>query len=123
VPFLQKLGFAPSIPKLTAREAHKLQLSDQLVVIDVREADEWSQTGIPQNSIGISLGDPNFVSKVHDVMTQQSCAPIGLSCMTGSRSKTAARILAKSSKGPLYIIDGGILSWKASGLPVDHKVS
>ncbi len=82
---------------------------DSLVVIDVREADEFEQGAIPgavllprgllEGSIGVKVRDPD--------------APVVLYCAAGNRSALAARALSEMGYTNVASMAGGFDRWKA----------
>lgn len=65
-------------------------------VIDVRTPTEWSQTGMIDGAIGISIQDENgnfnenFLNEIKKISSKK---PIAVVCRSGGRSTKAAKIL------------------------------
>lgn len=90
---------------ITACEAKKMMDNQNVVVIDVREKDEYVLGHIPQ-AIHIPLGTINE----NNTALPNKDQTILVYCRSGKRSKKAAKKLAKL--GYLHIYDfGGILDW------------
>jgi molybdopterin/thiamine biosynthesis adenylyltransferase/rhodanese-related sulfurtransferase len=85
----------------------------ELVVLDVREADEFEQGAIPgamfaprgllESSVGGQVPDP--------------AAEVVLYCAGGARSALAAKTLADMGYRNVWSLEGGFTRWKREGLP------
>jgi molybdopterin/thiamine biosynthesis adenylyltransferase/rhodanese-related sulfurtransferase len=83
------------------------------VLVDVREPNEWNQ-GIIPGAILVRLGDlPN-----HARESIPAGVPVVAYCRSGSRSQTAAAILARLGFTDVVSMRGGILAWYRAGQPV-----
>lgn len=112
--FLSRL-FGPSIPKITVTELNeKLKFGKHPLIVDVRQPDEFHQMHIkgakliPLTEIYKHLGE---LPKGREIV----CV-----CATGSRSKSAARILVKDGFS-VFDLQGGMAAWKRAKLPVQKK--
>ena len=81
-------------------------------LIDVREPWEWEQGHLPE-ALHIPLGQ--LERRAHEV---DPCRPVIAYCRGGTRSLTAASILAQLGHGVVYNLAGGIESWRRAGYPV-----
>ncbi|MEO7069284.1 MAG: molybdopterin-synthase adenylyltransferase MoeB [Nostocoides sp.] len=101
-------------PRLTATElAALLQSPDAPALVDVREASERAR-GMIAGSVHVPMA----------AFRQQSYAallpagvPLVLYCAGGMRSATAGRILGAAGYA-VRDLEGGILAWRAAGLPL-----
>ncbi|MDJ0742526.1 MAG: rhodanese-like domain-containing protein [Xenococcaceae cyanobacterium MO_167.B27] len=86
-----------------------LQEKQQVVLVDVREADEYKREKIP-GSIRVSLSnfDPNQIPTVEDKQ-------LVLHCQTGNRSTQAAQKLFTAGYSEVTHLQGGLNAWKACG--------
>lgn len=85
----------------------KMNDSDTLV-IDVREPSEFIHSHIEQ-SINMSLGKlPEELAKLADHKNK----PVLISCQTGTRSASAAKILTKAGFEKVFVITGGMQAWE-----------
>jgi len=116
---LDALGFGPAIETISPRNAHQGRCTGEVVIIDIRDANEWAKTGTPQGSNRVSMTDPDFVRSVTLLVEDNPNAVAAISCATGMRSKTAIKLLRKSGLENLKAVSGGIDRWHADGLPVD----
>lgn len=84
-------------------------------IIDVRTPQEFS-TGYIAEAKNINFYDKNFKEKLENLDKNQ---PVFVYCKGGGRSAEAAKLLEASGFNQVYDLDGGILSWTRSGLPVN----
>ena len=97
----------------TANEA--LSSNDGAQLVDVRELEEWAETGVPQGAVLIPLGD--LESRAASELAADR--PVYVICRSGNRSQTGSDILVGLGFAEVYNVDGGITAWLAAGLPVD----
>ncbi len=97
----------------TANEA--LSSNDGAQLVDVREPEEWAETGVPQGAVLIPLGD--LESRAASELAADR--PVYVICRSGNRSQTASDILVGLGFAEVYNVGGGITAWLAAGLPVD----
>jgi hydroxyacylglutathione hydrolase len=81
-------------------------------LIDVREPWEWEQDHLA-GAIHIPLHQ--LERRAHEV---EQCRPVIAYCRGGTRSQTAASILAQLGYSVVYNMVGGIESWRRAGYPV-----
>ena len=93
--------------------AEKMKGSD-VVIVDVREQDEWDEEHIP-DAIHLSRGtlELDIEEKVPDPNTT-----IITHCGGGGRSALAAESLQKMGYKNVRSMAGGFKAWKAAGLPI-----
>lgn len=104
------------IENITPQQAHTLLKSGDAVLIDVREEDEFKAEHIPYAlSLPLSSFDVNFAKL--DLPKDRTLV---FQCLKGGRSQSACVRVEGSSQGfdHLKNIEGGILAWKAAGLPL-----
>jgi rhodanese-related sulfurtransferase len=97
----------------TANEALSSNADAQLV--DVREAVEWAETGVPQGAVLIPLGD--LESRAAAELAADR--PVYVICRSGNRSQTGSDILVGLGFTEVYNVDGGVTAWLDAGLPVE----
>jgi rhodanese-related sulfurtransferase len=105
------------IRRVSVEDAFKSVSTNQdAVMIDVREPDEIAAMA---PAVGIvcpmSTIDPATFDKVNSVRKDQ---PIFLFCRSGNRSMRVALALADQGFSNLANVEGGIIAWQASGLPI-----
>ncbi len=100
-------------------ELQKL-LDEKTIIIDVRRAEEWADTGVVESSQLLTFFDRNGnfnaakwqadISKLSNTST-----PMILICRSGSRSKVIGNWMVKTlGYQTVYNVEEGILSWKRS---------
>ncbi len=107
------------IRDLSVHETYELVSDGKVVLIDVRQPDEWESTGRPQGAKGVTLQDPEFVDKVL-ALSGNKKSPLAMSCRTGVRGMESANILAAAKFTDVANVVGGFVEWERQGLPVDY---
>ena len=102
-----------SIKQIDIDEARRMLEKPGIVLIDVRESDEWRQGHIAQ-AVGIPRG---FLELRIEEKVPDHQSPIILQCASGTRSLLAARTLRELGYQNVYNLTGGFNSWKDRGLP------
>lgn len=100
---------------ITPIDVFKLQQeSGAIVIIDVRESDEFEQLSSPlAQNFPLSKFDFEDFAKDRNRRT-----PIFVLCRSGRRSLSAAKQLVRGGFECVYNVEGGMIEWEASGLPV-----
>jgi rhodanese-related sulfurtransferase len=104
------------IKEISAANFSALRKEDPtLVVVDVREDNEWNQRRIA-GAIHVGRGVPELTieSKV-----PRKATPIVVYCQGGGRSAVAADVLGKMGYTNVSSLAGGLAAYAAAGLPVD----
>jgi rhodanese-related sulfurtransferase len=105
-----------SIPQVTAAGLQsRLQAGEQIVVIDVREPDEFAKGKIP-NAYPIPRGVLEM--QVDGRLPREST--VVLYCGAGARSALACKSLAEMGYDKVENLEGGWHAWVGSGLPVEQ---
>jgi rhodanese-related sulfurtransferase len=95
-----------SITPLTA--VNKMNATDDVVIIDVRDPIEFTSKHIDQ-AINISLDKlPEQLAKLEQYKTKSSL----IICQDGIRSGSAAKILTKAEFQNVFVITGGMTAWE-----------
>jgi rhodanese-related sulfurtransferase len=95
-------------------------LNEKTLIIDVRRAEEWADTGVIESSRLLTFFDKNGnvdakkwysdISKFSDTST-----PVILICRSGARSKVIGNWMVKTlGYQNVYNVEAGIVSWKRS---------
>lgn len=95
-------------------------LNEKTLIIDLRRAEEWADTGVIENSQLLTFFDKNRnfnadkwqadVSKFSDTST-----PVILICRSGSRSKVIGNWMVNTlGYQNVYNVEEGIINWKRS---------
>ncbi|HMX20155.1 MAG TPA: rhodanese-like domain-containing protein [Anaerolineales bacterium] len=109
--FLSNL-FGPSVPKLGAMEvSEKMKFGKHPILVDVRQPEEFRQGHIA----GAKLIPLNELHKRIKELPQGR--EIICVCASGSRSSSAAKMLAKEGY-TVFDLQGGMLAWRHAKLPI-----
>lgn len=96
---------------LQPAEAAQLLNSGRAVLVDVREPDEF-RSGHVRGAISLPLSRLGVGGL--DVGDRKTI----FTCRTGRRTSAACDRLADAVDGEAFVLDGGLDSWAAAGLPV-----
>ena len=109
-----------TIPLIGVKEVLLGVEAGEIVLIDVREPDEWINTGSPKGSIRVPLQSPDFLDQVHSRTNYRKELPIALCCRSGIRGKKAAELLVQSGFENVSNVEGGMKEWISENLPIEH---
>jgi rhodanese-related sulfurtransferase len=84
------------------------------LLLDVREPHEFSEAHAP-GSVLIPLGQ--LEKRLAEIRSHAN-QPIVIICRSGSRSARAASVLNKLGFTSVHNVSGGMIAWRAAGLPV-----
>jgi sulfur-carrier protein adenylyltransferase/sulfurtransferase len=105
-----------SVPEVTVTELQsRLQNGEQLLVIDVREPDEFAKGKIPG-----AYTIPRGVLEMQVDGRLPLETPVVLYCGAGARSALACKSLAEMGYERVENLQGGWHAWVNSGLPVER---
>jgi len=108
---------ATQVPAVQARDLKaRLDAGEQLVLIDVREPNEWPGGMIP-GAYPIPRGV--LEGQVDGKLPLE--ATVILYCAAGGRSALAARSLQEMGFSRVENLEGGFQAWPGSGLPVERR--
>ena len=93
----------------------RLDGGESVVVIDVREPDEWARGVIP-GAHPVSRG---VLEQAVDGRLPRE-ATVVLYCAAGARSALAGRSLQEMGYAAVENLEGGFDAWARAGLPVAH---
>lgn len=97
------------VPQVDAVEAARRAEAGHVLLLDVRESEEWAGGHAPQAvHLALSAFDPAAVPRDR---------PVVVVCRVGGRSERAAQVL-RASGLDVVNLDGGMLAWAEHGLPV-----
>ena len=82
---------APSI--ISADEAKQMSAEGKIVFLDIRNPNEWMQTGLPEGAIGLTPRDMSFIDELLQIVEGNKAHPIALICATGNRSAQLQKFL------------------------------
>lgn len=95
--------------------------SDEVVLVDIREAEELDAAGRIPGSVHVSRGMLEFRADPDSPYHQPPLDPsarVILHCASGGRSALAAATLAEMGYENVAHLDGGMNAWKEAGKPV-----
>ncbi|MGY6631968.1 MAG: rhodanese-like domain-containing protein [Wenzhouxiangella sp.] len=114
---------------MTAPQARALVEAGQAVLVDIRQPEEWRETGMAQGAVGISMlhpdGGPGFLRDLNVAVEDQSDATIILICRTGNRTGQVLRALREWGFSEVYHVPEGMIGsrfgpgWIPGGLPIE----
>lgn len=108
---------AAPVPRVTPDEAAQRVASGGAVLVDVREPDEWAQTGIVAGAKPLALSDLRGERRDwKPFLAANKDRELILYCRSGNRSGQAAALLA--AEGYRTANAGGLRDWVAAGKPV-----
>ncbi len=106
------------IKQISNREATLLINRENGIVVDVRTQDEFSKGHIVDAvnilTTQIEANNLSLIEKHKDV-------PTIVVCESGMRAPAAATALSKAGFTRVYILRGGLASWRGENLPVTKK--
>jgi hydroxyacylglutathione hydrolase len=101
------------LPLLTVDQLHeRLSNNDDIVVLDVREEDEWDE-GHLEGAMRIYVG--HLDERLDEIPRDKE---IAVMCTVGHRGSLAASILLRADFGGVYNVLGGFEAWKNAGYAV-----
>jgi rhodanese-related sulfurtransferase len=109
------------IENLTVDEVATARDAGEVVVVDIREAEELAISGVIPGAIHAPRGMIEFYADATSPYHRPEFDPeqrIILYCASGGRSALAARALQHLGYDNVAHLDGGIKAWIAAGLPV-----
>ncbi|MCP3855530.1 MAG: rhodanese-like domain-containing protein [Actinomycetia bacterium] len=85
-----------------------------LVILDVRTPDEYEEGHI-EGSIMLDFYEADFADRLAELDTD---VPYLVYCRSGNRSGQTSQLMAKLGFASVYDVDGGVIAWADSGLPL-----
>ena len=111
-PYVRRLGGGPSV---NAAQATQLINREDALVVDVRDAAEYSA--------GHILGAKNMpLAKIDggaEIAAKRKDKPVIVYCDTGKRSAKAVAALKAQGYARVSSLAGGLAAWQQAGLPVE----
>ena len=96
------------------RNKRKLREQPDVMILDVREQDEWNAGHIP-GAVFMPMGEvPNRLSEIPTDKT------VIVQCRSGNRSSQVTDFLVKQGFTNVHNMSGGINAWQSAGLPVEQ---
>lgn len=111
-------------PMLSPQEVQqRMQAGSNTLLVDVRDAQDLSGTGIIPGAVNVSLGtlplraDQELPESFQNSDLQDRERPIITTCGGGGQASLAAKILKDMGFSNVSILEGGTNGWKQAGLP------
>jgi len=104
-----------AIPELDPRTTRERFVDGEVALVDVREPAEWSDGHLP-GAVLVPRG--SLPDAIRDVVPDSSRSVV-LYCGSGRRSLLAAETMRELGYADVASMAGGIVEWKALGLPVE----
>src|SRR5687768_4369903 len=101
-------------PAVTVAQTIDARASGTHQIVDVREADEWTEGHMP-DAVFIPLGE--LASRTAELDPAQ---PVITVCKSGQRSLVAADILQRAGFKDVASMAGGIIAWAEAGQPIER---
>lgn len=101
-----------SLKPLSAQEAFARLTSNQVVLVDVREPDEYAREHI-EGSVSVPL---SAYESAH--LKLEAGKTVVFLCRGGQRTTMSCERLASRIEGQAYRLEGGLMAWRQAGLPV-----
>lgn len=116
---------------IESEEVSIMATSQDVLLVDVRTAEEWAESGVIPGAILITYFDgqarpmkDEFMKKLKEYTKGDKTKPILLICRTGTRSKLVAGILDREGYRRVYNYKYGMMNWLSEHRPVANpKIS
>lgn len=109
---------AAGVANISPTEAVMLMSRSKPLVLDVRDVAEF-EAGHIQGAKHIPLAElPNRIKEIEKYKEK----PVLVHCQRGMRSKTACTLLRAQQFTKLHQLQGGLMAWQESKLPVVKSV-
>lgn len=109
---------------LDAETAFQRAQAGDLLLVDIRQPDEWAETGSPEGAQRLDLRSPDFIERLTALANGDTSRPIALICASGGRSARTTQALTDAGFTSVLDVSEGMLGssagpgWLARGLPV-----
>lgn len=113
--------FGQSANTLSPREAFEAAQAKRILLIDIRSAEEWADTGLPQGALAFDADAPAFEVRLAGLRLDNPGKRIALIDRTGAQAVAVAQKLAGRGWRDLAAVRGGVLGpggWLAEKLPL-----
>jgi thioredoxin 1 len=97
----------------------KMKANPEGTVLDVRTPEEFSEGALPK-AINVDWNGSDFESGIAKLDKK---IPVFVYCLAGSRSASAAKKMRKDGFTQVFELEGGIIKWRAAGIPEDNSSS
>ncbi|MEM3506971.1 MAG: rhodanese-like domain-containing protein [Candidatus Bathyarchaeia archaeon] len=105
------------IASITPKEAYELILKNEdnsnFIIIDLRTLEEFENEHI-EGAINLNYYSETFMNELNELDKNKTYL---IYCRSGARSKSVLGLMNEFGFKEVYEISGGIIAWKAEGLP------
>jgi rhodanese-related sulfurtransferase len=122
VVFVRSAEAQTASPSLSVREAHDGVKAGKLILVDIRTAEEWADTGVPQGALRLDAEASGFEVRLAGLRVDYPGKRIVLIDRSGGAAITVQQKLAGRGWRELSVVRGGMLGvggWLAEKLPVE----
>lgn len=115
---------AQARPTLDAETAFQRVGAGDLLLVDIRQPEEWATTGSPAGAHRLDLRSADFLDRLAALVEGDRSRSIALICASGGRSARTAQAVADAGFTDVLDVSEGMLGssagpgWIARGLPV-----
>ncbi len=118
-------AWAGDVANISVKEAYERAEKGELVLVDIRRPREWRKSGIPANSLAITMHQSRggFLKAIRAAAGDPG-KPIAFICAVGGRSRYLQLVLERSGiKNTINVLGGMFgtrrdIGWLKAGLPV-----
>lgn len=109
---------------LSAPDAAERVAAGEMVLLDIRSAEEWAESGVAEGAWPVSMHADDFLPRLQEILSRYPPEQIGLICATGGRSAHVAEFLQKNGVAGVSDVSEGMhgngqaVGWIERGLPV-----
>ena len=110
---------------MTPAEAHAAARDGEILLLDIRRPDEWTETGIAEHAVPLDMRRDDFIAELKKLRSSEA-QPVAVICARGVRSARLTRALEDAGIAPLVDVPEGMLGnregpgWLERGLPVSQ---
>ncbi len=109
---------------LTAHEAYEAARAGMLLLLDIRTAEEWRDTGLAQGALALDAEAPAFEVRLAGLRLDHPAKRIALIDRSGALAASVRTKLAGRGYRDIVAVRGGMLGpggWLAEKLPVTAR--
>jgi thioredoxin 1 len=99
-----------SIQTINVADFEKGMTAADVQIVDVRTADEYDGGHLPK-AVNMDVNEDEFAAQIK---TLNKTKPVFVYCLSGGRSKSACKEMAKAGFTTISNMDGGIMAWRAA---------
>ena len=110
--------------EVSVQTAYQQAQAGEVLIVDVRRAEEWADSGVAPGAARITLQDTDFLEKLTVATGGNKDAAVAFICRSGQRSGAAADKARAAGFTNIYNVKGGMSmsgGWIDAGLPVEKN--